>query len=277
MIRKSPVRKAVSAPATGRFLYAHLMKNIAIPASASHKIWYAGEKAKLDKPEDYAFRGGTPTHEKHELVTLSGNPIVESETSKKTDIGTFIYRFKGDEGPILVSDLSDRAKEILKIPTTARDKDKVFNPNFVKYKDLDEMTRYSNELAALSFSKSISGYFGAKGKINYSEKDVLGFLDSCFEDLSREEMMHVLNSNHLAWSALAYVRETGDVKGDLMAEFHSQNPTDFYIKDLGTVLPAMFFALANLGQNPVEYHDKLDIEVWGARDAAEFMRKFMHD
>jgi len=43
----------------------------------------------------------------------------------------------------------------------------------------------------------------------------------------------------------------------------------------GTILPTMFFALANLGQDPVEYFKQLDIEVWGADKAAEYMRPFM--
>ena len=86
-------------------------------------------------------------------------------------------------------------------------------------------------------------------------------------------MMHFLHGNHLAWAALAYMREEGNVAGDLLAEFHGQNPTDFYTKDLGTVLPSMFFALASLGQDPVKFHDKLDVEIWGAKEAAKYMQK----
>ncbi|MBI4919203.1 hypothetical protein HY837_04685, partial [archaeon] len=58
-------------------------------------------------------------------------------------------------------------------------------------------------------------------------------------------------------------------------EFYAANPSEFYIKDLGTVLPMMFFALANLGKDPVQYHDKLDVEIWGAKAAAEYMRQFL--
>ena len=46
------------------------------------------------------------------------------------------------------------------------------------------------------------------------------------------------------------------------------------MKDIGTVLPAMFFALASLGQDPVQYHDLIDLEIWGARDAAVYMQQF---
>jgi hypothetical protein len=88
-------------------------------------------------------------------------------------------------------------------------------------------------------------------------------------------MMHILHGNNQVWNALAYVRDKGNVEGDLMAEFHSQNPDDFYQKDLGTILPAMYFALASLGQDPAEVHKRLDVYVWGAKEAADYMRKYM--
>ena len=128
----------------------------------------------------------------------------------------------------------------------------------------------------MSVPKSVSSYLaGVKGKVNYSERDVLNLLTTSFDDLSSPEMMHLLHGNHLAWAALAYIREKGNVAGDLLAEFHGQNPTDFYAKDLGTVLPAMFFALASLGQDPLDFHKKLDIEVWGAKEIAQYMREYM--
>ena len=37
----------------------------------------------------------------------------------------------------------------------------------------------------------------------------------------------------------------------------------------------MFYTLALLGQDPVESHKKLDVEIWGAKEAAEYMRKYM--
>jgi len=267
MVRSYPVKKVTSAPATGRVFYEFLMRNIGVPASANHKIWYAGEKAKLGRPAEYAFRGDIPEGRTIRLVTLAGKAFEEGEKD---------YTFTGNEPYVLVSDLSDKAREELGISKNARDKDKVFNSNFKPYDQLSESTRWSNELAALSVPKSISSYLaGVKGKVNYSERDVLEMLTAGFEDLSCPEMMHFLHGNHLAWAALAYMRDNGKVEGDIMAEFHGQNPEDFYTKDLGTVLPAMFFALANLGQDPVKYHDKLDIEVWGAKDVAQYMKQFM--
>jgi len=276
ILRRYPVKRPSSAPATGRLLYQHLMNKLGDPARANHNIWYAGEEAKLKSPSEFAFRGANPKGKTHELKSLSGKDITEGKTAQRTEKGTVLYTFTGSEGPVLVSDLSDSAREELGIPASARDKDKVFNPNFVDYDELSQETKLSNELAVLSFIKGFSSYLGGlKGKTNYSELDVLKFIRACFEDLSGQEMMHVLHGNHMAWAVLAYVRESGNVSGDVSTEFHAQNPVDFYIKDLGTILPAMFHALSQLGQDPVQYHDKLDIEIWGAKDAAKYMKKFM--
>jgi hypothetical protein len=240
------------------------MKNINISASANHNIWYAGAQAQLAKPNEFAFRGDIPTGKTLELITLAGKTVNSP------------YTFTGEESYVLVTDLTDTAKNELAIPTNARGKDKVFNSNFKVYEKLSELTKISNELPALSAAKSISNYLaGVKAKVNYSERDVLNLLTSSFENLRGPEMMHFLHGNHLAWAALAYVRAKGNVSGDILTEFHSQNPTDFYVKDLGTILPTMFFALASLGEDPVKFHDKLDVDVWGAKDAATYMRKHM--
>jgi hypothetical protein len=264
MVRNYPVKNVNSAPATGRVFYEFLMRNIAIPAAANHNIWYAGAKAQLDKTDQFAFRGDIPKGKTLELVALAGKGV-ESP-----------YTFTGEEPYVLVSDLSHSAREELGIPANARDKDKVFNSNFKPHEQLPKLTKISNELAALSVPKSISNYLaGVKGKVNYSERDVLDLLTASFDDLSGPEIMHFLHGNHLAWAALAYIREEGNVAGDLLTEFHGQNPTDFYAKDLGTVLPAMFFALASLGKNPLDFHKKLDLEVWGAKEAAKYMQQYM--
>jgi hypothetical protein len=264
MVRKYPVKKVSSAPATGRVFYKFLMKNIGVPAAANHNIWYSGCKEQLSRPDEFAFRGDIPEGKTLDLVALGGNPCDSP------------YTFSGEEAYVLVSDLSDCARKEMGIPDNARDKDKVFNSNYKDYGDLPQLTRVSNELAVLSVPKSISSYLaGVNAKVNYSERDVLDLLGASFNDLSGPEMMHFLHGNHLAWAALAFMREEGNVSGDLLAEFHGQNPTDFYTKDLGTVLPAMFFALASLGQDPVEYHNKLDVEIWGAKDAAKYMRRYL--
>jgi hypothetical protein len=264
MIREYPVKNTSSAPATGRVFYEFLMRNIAIPAAANHNIWYASAEAQLSRPDDYAFRGDIQKDQTLELITLAGKPVESPHT------------FTGDESYVLVSDLSDKAKEDLKIPINARGKDKVYNSNFKGYDQLPQATKASNELAALSVPKSISSYLaGVKAKVNYSERDVLNLLTAGFDNLSGPEMMHFLHGNHLAWVALAYMREDGNVAGDIIAEFHGQNPTDFYTKDLGTVLPMMFYALANLGQDPLVFHKKLDVDIWGAKEAAEYMQKYM--
>lgn len=263
-MRTYPTNKVSSAPATGRLFYEFLMRNIKIPAAANHNIWYSGAEMQLAKPAEYAFRGDIPKGKTLDLISLDGKQINGN------------YTFTGEERYVLVSDLSQVAREALGIPVNARGKDKVFNSNFRKFDQLPELTKMSNELASLSLPKSISSYLaGVKAKVNYSERDVLSFLNSSLDDLSGPEMMHILHGNNSVWNALAYVRDKGNVEGDLLAEFHGQNPTDFYTKDLGTILPSMFFALANLGQDPLEHFKKIDIEVWGAMEAAEYMRKYI--
>lgn len=264
MVRKYPVKQATSAPATGRIFYEFLMRNIKIPAAANHTIWYLGAEAQLAKPTEYAFRGDIPVGNTLDLIALGGKPV------------TSPYILNGKEDCVLVSDLSEGAKVDLGIPVNARGKDKVYNSNFKPYDQLPELTKISNELAALSLPKSISSYLaGVKGKVNYSEKEVLNFLNTAVSDLSSPEMMHILHGNNQVWNALAYIRGKGNVEGDLMAEFHAQNPDDFYQKDLGTILPATYFALASLGQDPAEAHKKIDVYVWGAKEAADYMRKYM--
>lgn len=267
MLRQYPVKTVSSAPATGRVFYEFLMRNIAIPASANHTIWYAGLEAQLKQPENYAFRGDIPQGRTLELVALAGKAL-ESPASS--------YTFTGDESYVLVSDLSSKAREELAIPATAREKDKVFNVNFKPYEQLSPLTKMSSELAALSVPKSISSYCaGSKAKVNYSERDVVDLLAACFDNCSGPEMTHFLHGSHMAWVALAYLREQGNVAGDIMAEFHGQNPADFYTKDLGSILPALFFALASLGKEPVDFYERLGVDVWGAQEAAEYMRQYL--
>ena len=266
MTRSYPTSRPSTAPGTGRLLYEFLMRNIKISAGANHTIWYEGEKTKLEAPDKYAFRGEIPIGNLLVLVGLGGKMFDFSKT----------YMVDGSESYILVSDLAPLERERLGIPSTCRDRDKVFNSNFKPYDDLPEMTKWSNELAALSVPKSISTYLGGvKGKVNYSEVDALKMLQACFIDLSGPEMMHILHGNNAAWTALAYMREKGNVEGDILTEFHGQNSADFFSKDLGTVLPALYFALASLGENPSAYHQKIDLEVWGSKEAASYMLNYM--
>jgi len=256
-----------------------------VAAKANHEIWYAGQKPKLSHPDQYAFRGDIPTGKTLELVALQGvgYDSLEAEsrpfartTSRQVEAGQFDYTFSGNESHVMVSDLSLRSARQLGIPTTARPEDKVFNCNFREYSGLSQMTKFSNELAALSVPKSISSYFGGiHGKINYSERDVLGFLTKALDDLSSPEMVHILHGNHLAWATLGYIRGNGNTQGDIRAEFYGQNSDDWFSKDLGTVLPMIFFALATLGKDPVEAFKKLDLEIYGAEKAVEYMKQFL--
>ena len=94
MVRNYPVRKVSSAPSTGRLFYEFLMKNIKIPASATHNIWCAGMNDQLKSPNDSPFRGIIPTGQTLELISLFGRPF-ENATN---------YRFTGEESFVLVSD-----------------------------------------------------------------------------------------------------------------------------------------------------------------------------
>ncbi len=173
MLREYPIKKPISAHGTGRLFYEFLMKNLTIPASANHNIWYLGAQAQLEKPDLYTFRGDIPKGQTLDLIALAGKPIQTP------------YTFSGNESYVLVSDLSDEAKASLRINPSARGKDKVFNGNFKPYEDLPDLTKISNELAGLSVAKSISSYLaGNNAKVNYSERDVLQLLTAAFDDLA---------------------------------------------------------------------------------------------
>lgn len=265
-LREYPIKKPTSAPSSGSLLYQFLMNNIKVAASANHNIWYGGEESKLPYPDKYPFRGDIPAGKTLELVALMG---------KKGNSEVFNYTLTGKEDYVLVSDLSSDERKKLGIPENARGKDKVFNANFKPFEQINPLTRMSNELSAMAVPVSFSNYFGSKGNILYSEKDVLSFLSSAVSDLNSPQMISVLHTNNSAWKALNHVRTNGIVSGDAMAEFYTQQPSDFYMKDVGTVLPMMFYAFANLGVDPVEQCDKIDIEIWGAKDAAVYMRKYL--
>ncbi|MCF7871447.1 hypothetical protein K9L97_00250 [Candidatus Woesearchaeota archaeon] len=276
-MKEYPVEKPSSAPATGRMLYEFVMKNLKIPSSVSHTLWYEGEKAKLKEPSKYAFRGLNKGW--INLKTISGNTIKENEFAKKENDGTYYCMINEYKLPIFVSDLTDKSRKELEIPKHANPREKVFNPNFKKYDLLDKFTKYSSELASLSVPKSISSYFaGLKGKVNYSEKDVDEFLDTSLRDLSSPEMAHMLHGTHIAWCSLAYMRDEGNMAGDILNEFYGQNPEDFYIKDIGSILPTIFYMSALLGEKDADkLVKKIDTEIWGAKESAHNIMSKTHN
>jgi len=279
LIRDYPVKKAITVPATGSLFFNFMMENHKIPASASHEIWYRSQEKKLREPDKYEFRGDIPVGETLELITLGGE-LIETEGEPLPDnvekIGTaYNYTFTGNELKVLVSDLSENAKRKLKIPAQASNDEKVYNTNFKIYDNLSEDTLNLNGLAALSVAKGFSNFLAAINT-NYSEKNVLFFLESCFDDLSGPEMTWLINTSNMAWTAHAYETAKRSVKGDVSKEFYRQSSVDWLMKDVGSVLPGMFFALASLGKDPVEYYKKLGVEIWGAEDAAIYMRGKMH-
>ena len=263
-LRTYPIKRPSTAPATGRMLYAFLLENLKVPAASSHNVWKAGLDDQLERPDASPFRGKTPAGKTLELNSLAGKPVDSP------------YTLTGKESFLLVSDLSDASRAELGIPVAAKPTDKVYNLNFGPYEDLPALSKMSNELAVLSVAKSISSYLaGVEKKVNYSEADVAKFLMTALSDLSSPEMMHLLHGNHIAWATLAYVREEGSVAGDIAAEFHAQNAPDFYTKDIGTILPTVFFLLASLGYDPMLGFNKIDTYIWGAKEAAKYMRQYM--
>lgn len=279
LIRDYPVKKAITVPATGSLFFKFMMDNHMVPASASHEIWYQSQEKKLREPDKYEFRGDIPKGDTLELITLGGG-LIETKGEPLPDnvekIGTaYNYTFTGDELNVLVSDLSENAKRMLKIPENADNAEKVYNANFKIYEKLSEETHYLNGLAAITLPKAFSNYL-ATTNTNYSEKNVLYFLENCFDDLSGPEMTWLINTSNMAWTAHAYRNAEGCVEGDVSKEFYRQSSVDWLMKDVGSVLPAMFFALASLGEDPVEYYKKLGVEIWGAEDAAIYMRGKMH-
>jgi len=279
-LRSYPVTKPSTFLSTGKEFYHHLMVNRKVAAEANHIIWYNGAQQQLQEKQKFAFRGALPVGQKLDLVSIGGqlNDLDLLKRIQHSGSPYFEYEVTGEEDYLCVADLSDATKIQLNIPDGVKPTDKVFNRNFVNYEELPTTTKYSNELASMALPKAFSSWYaGNIGKTNYSEVDVLNYVKTCFENLSGPEMLHLLQTNNALWTALAYVRSKGSVESDVMVEFHGQNPADFYYKDMGTVVPMLFYGLALLGEDPVKYAEQLDkdIYIWGASDAAKYMTQFM--
>jgi hypothetical protein len=63
---------------------------------------------------------------------------------------------------------------------------------------------------------------------------------------------------------------------DIRKQFYGQNSMDFYIKDIGTILPGMLFCASSLGIDPVEAIKYLDYDIWGIDKVANSLRKYMN-
>jgi len=88
------------------------------------------------------------------------------------------------------------------------------------------------------------------------------------------EMRHILHGNHIAWCSIRFM-ETGIMEEDIKKQFYGQNKTDFYIKDIGTIMPSMLYTLAILGINPEVIIRDLDYDLWGIDTVAEKLQFYM--
>jgi hypothetical protein len=255
-----PLEKATSIPNSGNALYLFLIENISIPARMSHDVWYNGCQ-KLIENDDEAFQGFFPVGKTFKL-SYAGSPMRN-------------YTFTGEEkNPVFVRDLSPEAKLELGISGKAKDSDKVFNPFFILYDNLPESTKKSNELPALSLAKSISAFLSVDN-ILFTEKNVVDMLMIAIRDANSNAMRTILHGNHVAWCAARFMA-FGTMEEDIKKNFYGQNDINFYVKDIGTVMPAILYTLALLGADPVEVIKELDYDLYGIEAAAISMQKFLY-
>lgn len=257
-----PISKPTNVPGSGSAVYLYLLETIDVPSRLPHLIWYEAQKVKLDDAHD-AFKGFFPIGETLKL-DYAGEGMKD-------------YTFTGKEkNAVYVKDLSAEAKLSLGIPSDARPDDKVFNPNFVPYEQLPSLTKVSNEATTMSLAKSISSYLCNTINILYTEQDVVDMLTVAIKNVSSTQMMHILHGNHVAWCSLAFMR-TGKMEPDIKRQFYGQNDIDFYIKDIGTILPPMLYCLAILGVDPVDILQDFALDIYNIDKVAKILQEYMHN
>ena len=254
-----PTNQPCSIPGSGSAFYLYLLKNIAVPSRLPHELWFRGQEKFLNDPE-HPFRGYYPIGETYEIAY--GNEPMSPHV------------FTGKEkNPVFVRDLSVYTTLKLGISKDAEPREKVWNPNFLPYDKLSEKVRISNEITTMSLAKSISSYLGAKD-ILYTEKDIMIMLTAAIKSASSQEMRIILHGNHIAWCATRYL-DTGIMEEDIKREFYGQNNMEFYIRDIGTIMPAILFSFALLGKDPTEMIGFLDYDLWGIGDVATELKTHM--
>jgi len=255
-----PLSTASSIPGSGNAFYLYLMDNIHVPAEMTHTIWYNGMTALKNDPK-HPFQGFYPVGKKLR-ISYGGGEDQE------------YYTFTGEEkNPIFVKDLSSEAVEELGISMDANPNDKVFNPFYRPYNELNEKKRKDNELPTLSLAKTIGHYLASKD-ILFTEKDVVQMLLAAVSHCNSEEMRILLHGNHVAWCAARFM-ENSVMEADIKKQFFGQNDLEFYIKDIGTIMPGILFSLASLGVDPVETIHNLDYDLYGIQEAAVSFRALM--
>jgi len=162
----------------------------------------------------------------------------------------------------------------LGIPKEADPKAKVFNPNYLPWEELSEDIIILNHLPTLALAKSISSFLCTKVGLYYTEVDVVDMLLKAIRVASSDEMMHLLLGNHIAWCTHRYTL-TGEMEPDVEKQFHAQDSPDFYVKDIGTIMPSILYCLVMLGQSPVNIISQLTYDLWGIGDVASALLPMM--
>jgi len=254
-----PIERPASLPGSGSAIYLFLLDNIAVPSRLPHELWYASQKIKLENEHD-PFKGFFPVNETFEI--------------NYANKGMGSHTFTGKEkSAVYVKDCSEETLMKLGI-RNAKPDEKVFNPNFVDYDDLPEKARISNETATMSLAKSISAFLCGIRDILYTEQDVVDMLTVAIKRCDSNEMRYILHGNHVAWCAARYI-ETGVMEEDLRKQFYGQTDVDFFMKDIGTIMPGMLYTLALLGTDPTEIIKELDYEIWDIDKVAEELKGYM--
>lgn len=255
-----PIEKATSIPNSGNALYFYLIDTISVPARMSHEIWYNGCK-KMAESDEEAFQGFFPVG-KTLRISYAGAPMED-------------YTFTGEEkSSVFVKDLSPEAKIYLGISAKTKDSEKVFNPYFRSYDQLPEKTKKDNELPAMSLAKSICSFLSADN-ILFTEKNVVDMLMVALRDANSNAMRTILHGNHVAWCAARFM-SFGIMEEDIKKNFYGQNDINFYVKDIGTIMPPILYTLAILGVDPVIAIQNLDYDLYGIKATAVNLQKFMY-
>lgn len=252
-----PISKAEAIPGSGGAIYLFLMENVSTPGSLPHRMWYNGLAKQMEDPTSTPFRGFFPVGQTYRL-SYAGSPMGD-------------YTFTGNEqNAVFVKDLSKEAMLQLGITANMDSGSKVFNPFFKPWEELDEDTIKLNELPALSLAKSISGWC-SQVRSYYTEVEVRDFLISACRNPSSGQMMYILHGNHVAWCTHRFMKSASgmDLEADIKKEFYSQNSPDFYIKDIGTIMPSILYVLGLLGEDVIEFVDELPFDLWGIDDVAK--------
>lgn len=254
-----PVESASVIPGSGSAIYLYLMDTVEYPGKLPHELWYDGLEKSMEDPASTPFRGFYPKGETLRIKYGGAEEFAD-------------HTFTGEEkNVVFVGDLSKEAMMKLAIPKNSDETEKVFNPNFVAFEALSEEVKASNNLPGLALAKSFSSWLSNKKNPYYTEQDVVDFLLTATEYPSSDEMMYILHGNHITWCTHRFIYY--GIEPDVKKQFYSHNSPDFYVKDIGTIMPAILYVFANLGVDPVEVIKTIPYDLWGIDKVAETIKK----